>query len=437
MSKIKLQSSIQKIIENIPEIYQNTTLDQELKSKSLKFEFKNSFFNNHQEIEHVDFKYLFSNLKFQKNLRESDAYDDLMIVIKQKSKKFKNLRNDVFRFIQIYFEYIGKLEFHEESFLFLFHEFYNSMILKQNTYFCPLFRFELSPLTPPTNFGKIQLTLVNEFDFKTIKEHHVGEFVSTPGFLYRVNSILRLQLDENEENPDGIAEKLFDKFLFACHIFDAGNVSYGTIFKNYYYFDPNKPTIINQKSPMLQKLPSLKLKNTGKFKFFLSRFNRIDFDDHQVEFLLIAIKKFSSSMTKTETVDKIIDLFIVLEALFSSPGETSFKIAFRTALFNGINEKDYEKIVEFIQPLYLLRNDILHGKKLIHEDDISQLHEFEELLRNSILGFLKLYSFYEENSDEFSKNKTFKKYILSCLDQGLINRTYLEPITKYTKKKSI
>ncbi len=437
MTKIKLQSSIQRILQDIPEIYQNTIFDQEIKSKSTKFEFKNSFYDNDMEIEHIDFTFLFSNLKFQKNLRESNAYDDLMTVIRQKSKKNKNLKNDIFRFIQIYFEHIGSLKFDEEMFLLLFTEFYNSIILEQNSYFCPLFRFELPSMTPPTNFGKIQLTLVNEFDFKTIKEHHVGKFVSTPGYLYRMNSILRLRLDKNEKNPDLVAEKLFDDFLFACHIFDAGHVSGGTIFKNYYYFDPNKPAIINQKSPFLQKLPSLKLKNIHKFKFFLSRFNRIDFDDQQVEFLSIAIKKFSSSMTKTETVDKIIDLFIVLEALFSSPGETSFKIAFRIALFNGTNEKNYEEIVGFIQPLYSLRNDILHGKKLIHDDDLSQLREFEELLRNSIRGFLKLYSFYEKNLDTFSKNKPFNKYILNCLDQGLINRKYLEPIMKYTKMKSI
>lgn len=436
MSKTNLENSIRDVLEDIPKICQNVEFEDELSSTLTKFEFKNSFFTNDREIKCINFKLLFSNLEFKKNWRNSAAYDDLMNVITKQSKKFKNLRNNVFSFIPIYFEHVGKLEFSEKIFLFLFNDFYESVILENNIYFSPLFKFELPPSTKSTKFGKIELGLINEFDYKIIKEHHVGKFGNTPGYLYRVNSTIRLRLDANEKNPDSVAQNMFDKFLYTCHLFDTGNVSYGTIFKNYYYFDPNKPAIISQKTPVLLN-PTFNVDSVTKFKKFFVRFDEIDFNDFQLEFLLVAIKKFSSSITKIEPVDKIIDLFITLEALFSSPGETSFKIAFRAALFLGTDEEEYENILKFIQPLYALRNDILHGKKLVDEQDLFQLEEFEKLLRKSILGFLKIHTYYKTNKDSFSKNKTFKKYVLDYLDKGLINRNYLEPLRKHTQKKSI
>ena len=94
-------------------------------------------------------------------------------------------------------------------------------------------------------------------------------------------------------------------------------------------------------------------------------------------------------------------MFITLEALFSSPGETSFKIAFRAALFLGTDEEEYENILKFIQPLYALRNDILHGKKLVDEQDLFQLEEFEKSLHNVLLNLSKRIAADGEGASKF------------------------------------
>lgn len=131
----------------------------------------------------------------------------------------------------------------------------------------------------------------------------------------------------------------------------------------------------------------------------------------------------------------MLELFIVQECLFSSKGETTFKLLYRQLLFNGNSESEYSNLYEFLSVLKNFRNNVVHGRdhKIPESADLSR---FENMLRVSLLNFIDLYDYYEKNPNLWSKNKNFRENIMTYLDDGLINREKLDVLKKIINKKN-
>ncbi len=128
--------------------------------------------------------------------------------------------------------------------------------------------------------------------------------------------------------------------------------------------------------------------------------------------LEIALKRFNFAHERSGLEDKLIDIMIGFETLYSdSNTEIRYKISLRTAILIGNNLEERKIIFKVMQEAYLKRSDLVHGRKL--EDRISvskpvnkefRMHEFVDLIKNylsdSIKSFIKL-----------SRNKNHKQII--------------------------
>ena len=80
-------------------------------------------------------------------------------------------------------------------------------------------------------------------------------------------------------------------------------------------------------------------------------------------------------------------LMIVLEAIYSESGETSYKVAARNSSFIFPPGEARQRAFETVHNLYSKRNDILHGRKP-KELTSGNLDLFEDYVRRSIVKLL-------------------------------------------------
>ena len=162
----------------------------------------------------------------------------------------------------------------------------------------------------------------------------------------------------------------------------------------------------------------IKKRKIRLLKKFYDEFSQINFEDKELAFLKLAIRRFHLSMSRTDSQDKIVDINIALESLFSSAGDTSLKFAQRICTIIADDDEKREFYWNFSKDEYKLRNDIVHGRNPKNQamEDVSK--KLVEITRSSITKFLNLIKHYS--------GKDIRKKILDDLDVGLINRTKLE-----------
>jgi len=110
-------------------------------------------------------------------------------------------------------------------------------------------------------------------------------------------------------------------------------------------------------------------------------------------YLRIAMSRFRLSNLTDRPDDKLVDLWIGLESLYSTdPEELSYRISHRAATLLAEIDSEKSRIFRDLRELYKKRSLIVHGKML----DIS-LEEADRLgsyLQESVRRFLKLYQKY-------------------------------------------
>ena len=104
----------------------------------------------------------------------------------------------------------------------------------------------------------------------------------------------------------------------------------------------------------------------------------------------LALSRFNSSHDRRELVDRLIDLVIALEALFSDdePGSVTFKVALRCAWWLKPPGDKRVDVFEFIKKAYGARSAAVHGRRSngpTHE----QLDKVESTVRACLVKFLE------------------------------------------------
>jgi hypothetical protein len=88
----------------------------------------------------------------------------------------------------------------------------------------------------------------------------------------------------------------------------------------------------------------------------------------------VALSRFNRVFSRESHEDRIIDIWIGLEALFSpSDGELSFRTALRLACYLEDDNDRRQKTFDWARESYKLRSKIVHGKTTIPRQPLSQV----------------------------------------------------------------
>jgi hypothetical protein len=414
------------------------------KTKEEQFEFKNNFYNKSHILVKNNFREFFSRKEIKSQIEKIEDYNYAVDIIsgysntKIYSKRGLNAKNMLDSFIENYFIINNTFKFSKFQFEQLFKsfiKFLDSDIL-QVYYFTPLFKLDFPSTVRRKDLGDIALTQIDEIKFKIVKDSMVGTG-TVPGIIRRLSYVLEttvpFQDDANEE--DSIANERFKKFLHAAHLFADGDLKTGPIYKNFTLWMNNSSKILNENDVVVgSRTVKLNFTSYNKLKTFYNNFSSLDLNSKDWDFIQVSLERFSSSILRDNPIDTIVDLNVALECMFSSPGETSLKIANRSALMYGNDENEQEKCWIFIKNVYKLRNNILHGRTENKLDITKEIIELENIIRISIRKFLNLSTNLSKkelkSQKKMDSGMTIRDYLLTELDLSLINRTRLDEFLK-------
>ena len=372
--------------------------EESVKQKQDKeYEFKSDIFNKEVTIVKNDYSEFFSREKVENTLEKIDSFDDTVDIIttyktikELYSKREIDVKEIVHLFIQNYVKAVNDFEFIHDEFNQVYESFFKFLEsdILEVYYFTPIFNLAFPTKNKHKEFDEIKLTKIDNEKFKIIKEDLVGKIIAPPGYLHKLAYVLetRVPFEDNSIKEDRIVRERFEKFLNAAHLFSAGDLKIGGFYKNY---TPWTTPVISERHGMessSSKTLKLNRNSIKKLKDFHKAYCELKFGKDW-KFIKVAIDRFTSSILRTDPIDKIVDLNVALECLFSSAGETSLKISNRTSMLAGIDDKQ-EHYWNFIKDEYKLRNDILHGRKPKDQISGDDVEELEEIIRKCIKKFL-------------------------------------------------
>jgi hypothetical protein len=103
------------------------------------------------------------------------------------------------------------------------------------------------------------------------------------------------------------------------------------------------------------------------------------------------LRQFASSFDRENIIDRFIDQWIALEALFSPRGgaKATSIMCQRLASFVGVNGQDRRNILRNAKDSYDARSDVVHGRELNHRDFRRHANTAEDYLRRSLVKCLE------------------------------------------------
>lgn len=234
-------------------------------------------------------------------------------------------------------------------------------------------------------------------------------------------------LKEDIEFPVSLDEERLELIIDALLLYKEGGISYRGIFdlspsfdyiSSYLYIGGSYTNFV---IPARYRTYTLNHSDMQYFKDFFESFTKlfVGSNSNIVATLHIAIKRFSKSIQERELEDKIIDLSVAIECLFSDDKqELSHKLSLRICTILGNNSNERNVIFGFMKEIYNLRSKIVHGgvnnkegiklnQKRLHLRDI-YLH-FERMTRLCIQRYLNLLMTY-----------TSKECVIRLLDKIII-----------------
>lgn len=413
----------------------------------VKFIFKKNLYSKQLIERKNDYNEFFLRTSVKNSLQHIDEFNDVKDLLhkypnikKLYSERHIDVDDIIFLFVKNYIESIENFEFDLDKYMSIFKsflKFINSEIY-EITYFTPVYKLRYSSQTKKNDFGDIFLNQISEEQFKIIKGDITGNSIQKPPgkmkYLgYVLETTVKFQNNLTAENLE--AKRKFDKFLNAALIFSSGDLKLGSIYRNFTLWNKQSSLIIDYKEDEPGHKEYKLNKNSFKdLKSFYKNFQDLKINSKDWSFIEVSINRFSSSINRIQPLDKIVDLNVALECLFSSAGETSLKITNRTAALIGNDDNEREIYWNFMKSIYKLRNDILHGRKSIFENIDTEILKLENITRKSIQKFLSLSKNLNiselKKQDDLINGKSIRDYVLEQLDLGLVNRTKLETFSK-------
>ena len=331
------------------------------------------------------------------------------------------------KFVISYLEKNQIMEFNKKNFNLvkdMFFKFIDSPL--EDEYIAPLFNFD-SDLKQERTFGNLSIRKITDFEFKNLTK--LDEYSNLPIIYKELTYVMTIKISREDlfSGYDIVKEK-FQILLESFLLFSDGNPQVGTIHRNI-----NNPWIHisnnYEKDVIKQKTLFFKNKDYKKILNIFNNLEKIDFSLKENHFLLIAIRRFSSALTRTDSIDQFLDLIICLEALYApnNKGEISTKLSTRLATLVATNESDRKDYWLFMKKMYNLRSGIVHGDGIRNIEINGKKYKIEDirekivrLVRESIGKYLILV-------EKYSGPEKIEK-ICTDIDLSLLDKKNLQEL---------
>jgi hypothetical protein len=281
--------------------------------------------------------------------------------------------------------------------------------------FAPLYDFQMfdSRITLDDDFV-IRKIKPNEYRVVALKTYYEAPFLKYAiGFRCTI-------FEYNQKSGPGI-----DRVITSIRLYKRGAISYCEVYSTP-AVDIALGESVKSGPRSLQHIPKYQLKRGEgkKFRRFYTEFNKIIDKIREGSFFNIAIDRFNSALEEKEFADKIIDLSIALEALFSTTSEDlTYKLRIRVSVLLGIDYSP-EFLFDFMGKAYGIRSRLVHGKvnkkaknAVIKMDSkeyslYDVANELEQITRLSILRMLSLFKHHNYEQEN--------TYLINVIDKVAI-----------------
>lgn len=398
-----------------------------------RFVFKDGRYSTDHQKPMPDYVEFLSRVKVKKLITDSVDFGyirDIVTSYDHVEEYMADVETLMDVFILNYLEDVKSFEFNRMEFGKKFKEMmkFIKSDIHQVHYFTPVFNISSPHNITGMSVGDMTLNRINANQFKIIKEHMVGRNSSTPAFMYTLQYVLEVAVmrQDNLVAENDSASKRFQSFVEAALLFGSGDIRIGPMYRNFTRWTKNSSTVIGadrQKNGPRRYVLRRSTKN--KLYNFYTNYFGLDLTTSDWSFIRVAIDRFVSSVNRDNQVDRMVDLNVSLECLFSSAGETSMKIANRTAALMGDEDEKKESCWRFIRDEYKLRNEILHGRKDVGKLNIETTDRLERIVRTCLCKFLNMAASTSRRELKeqhlLRSGDSVRDYVLDELDLGLHN----------------
>jgi len=333
------------------------------------------------------------------------------------------------KFLIRYLQTQNKFTYNENIFSKVFKEFDHFLEnFSQDEYIMPLYNFLYKGELKPIKFGTITLRPITSKELKFISEYDDQKKINRFDSELRHVLVIHLSSKNIDSGFDHVKAEL-QLFLDALTLNFKGDLRLGRIFRNINYiwksFDKSQKIDVFSEQNKL----NFSENDSNSFRIFFNTLKKSNILEPENLFLMMAISRFRTGLTRISLEDRIIDFNTSLESLYASgSGDITRKLSQRGSMMLSKNEESREDIYNFIKSGYNFRSGLVHGEGqrevTINGEQFTLkkiANNLEELTRESIRIYLKLIKHYS------GKNKN--KKIISDIDDSLINRQ------KFTKLK--
>jgi hypothetical protein len=388
----------------------------------------------------VDYNFFVEHTIYEK-LVELPQFDILNIVVSEKpliKEHYRNLQGkrsgsyplDVqeytnqlpIKFLTRYLHVNNNFRYDENTFSKVFKEFeYFLEHFFQDEYIMPLYNFSYKGELKPIKFGTITLRPITSKELKFISEFDDQKKINR--FDSELTHVLVMNMSSKNihDGFDSVKTEL-QLFLDAMTLIFKGDLHLARIFCNINYIWKSFEKSQKIDAFYEQNKLNFSQNDSDSFRIFFNTLKKSKIDQPENLFLMMAINRFRTGLTRTSLEDRIIDFITSLESLYASgSGDLTRKLSQRGSMLLSKNEESREDVFNFIKSSYNFRSGLVHGEG--HREVTINGEKFtlgkicnnlEDLNRKSIRIFLKLIKHYS------GKNKN--KKIHDDLDNSLINR---------------
>lgn len=402
------------------------------KIKKIKFKFKKNHYDDDEHVVEDNLTEFFTRTSLINNIIDCDDYKSLLIFLTSMPNIKTNNADTELRSCELIFHFLEnyvikyKFVFNKLHFNALFNEFKQYVLkdISMMVYFTPLFNFDSN--INKKQFGDVHIKKITPNEFRIIKEDMVGSDAPTPSQMYNLKYVLVTAIPSGGILTDGdnIVKARFTRFIEICLIFHTGYFYTSSYYRNYTIWTKYSSSICRMYSAIKNNTYRIKSYKIKQLTIFYEAISKIELDNTTLSFLLLSINRFRLAVSRTHVHEKIVDLNIALECLFSSPGDTSTKLRNRVCCLLTNDDDKREQYWKFVQKTYALRSDIVHGRNIksfsidgVQYDIDSISTQLENIVRMSIKKFLNLIVYYDGSQ--------IRDKIHNDLDVGLINRAKL------------
>jgi len=397
-----------------------------------EFVFKNNRYSTDKLVPERDYSEFMSRTIIRKTLGENVDFKHVQDIIAsyENVKKFYEVGTDnlVEIFALNYVENTKSLKFTRKEFDVMFKSLLQFIKSRIHTvdYFTPLFNMSSPNITTKKLPDGVILSRISPRQFKVIKEHLVGRNGGTPSYMYNLMYVLETSVrhQSNPESENRIAIERFENFVLSALLFAPGDLTTGHIYRNFTKWTRNSSIFIKRNWRIGDRKYNVDVQFNRMWKFY-KNYLKLNIDNKDWSFVRVAINRFMSSTSRDKLVDRMVDLNVSLECMFSSSGETSMKLANRCATLAGENNRKREEYWNFIKNEYKLRNDVLHGRSAESKVDLKTINKLENIIRMCICKFLNMSQNISsknlKDQNKLNKGKSMRDYILNEIDLGMLN----------------